>query len=257
MALPTCWSHLNLSAQNYPHLLHPGACTDPSGLGVWQWTALGTPFSRRVSSLCEHDLERVVLSHPHTQSFPFSPGVVLTHSAQCGRRSAAASQNSRLTWEPARGCQYARVSLLHSLFSSVSELPPPAALTTSCQLSLKHLHLQPPTQPKKTPPRARGAWPPQDASRVLIGCRLRSARPLAPRLRVPQPSPSPFSRWDARSPGRLWFWGTRQELCAAEEERETERGSLREAAAREGECPGCREAWTPSLWAKWPDLQEL
>ena len=47
-SLSTCWSYLNLSAQNYPHLLDQAASTGPLALRTGQRVALGTPFSHRI-----------------------------------------------------------------------------------------------------------------------------------------------------------------------------------------------------------------
>lgn len=137
------------------------------------------------------------LQTPITQSSPLFPGVVLTHSAQCERRSAAASQNSRLTWEPARDHRRATV---HSSFSFGSNFV----------LGTRDAH-HPPPQPEWAAFSNVGAATPDSTPRSTrtpigwISCAdwLLGWKTPAPWLQDsgPASSPLPAVRWDARLSG--------------------------------------------------------
>ena len=93
-----CWSPLNHSTQNSPHLRLPSACFHqlPSTFRLKQRVAQGTPFSHRIKGSVRTRLgEGCASAPPKPELLPFPSGV-LTHSAQCGRRSEAASQNCPL-----------------------------------------------------------------------------------------------------------------------------------------------------------------
>lgn len=91
------WFHVNL-CPGFTHTCWALApSTDPLGLQAGQWVAQGSPLSSRIRESVGTQLGDVCASKfPHPELPPF-PRAVLTHSAQCERRSAAASRNSRLT----------------------------------------------------------------------------------------------------------------------------------------------------------------
>ena len=224
-SLSTCWSYLNLSAQNYPHLLDQAASTGPLALRTGQRVALGTPFSHRIRGwgVCANTTWReLCFRTPIPRAPPLSPGVVLTHSAQCGRRSAAASQNSPLTWEPARDCQYAKVPRFHSSFSSGSD----SASATGAHYPL-------PTQPEeevlghggrshhRLRPAADERSPTGPLACWLVSWRG-APRPLAPRLLVLQRGSISHVATHADS-STPHFWGERWERGYSAEQREAGR----------------------------------
>lgn len=128
-SLSTCWSYLNLSAQNYPHLLDQAASTGPLALRTGQRVALGTAFSHRIrgGGLCSNTTWReLCFRTPIPRAPPSCPG---------GR-----PHSQRTVWKAQRGC-FSKLSpnLRTRSRLSICEVPAiPFIILLRLQLCLGH-----------------------------------------------------------------------------------------------------------------------